>query len=116
VHELSVASAIVSTVRDALPGRTVEAVEVTVGAMSGVVPQALEFAWDVATTGTALAGSSLEIDLVPTTLYCVDCDAVVTPEIGFACPSCGALSGDIRSGRELEVRAARVRDDEVVDA
>jgi Zn finger protein HypA/HybF involved in hydrogenase expression len=76
----------------------------------------LEFAWDVATAGTALAGSSLVIEFVPTTLFCTDCDAVVTPDVGFACPDCGALSGDVRSGRELEVRAARVRDDEVVDA
>lgn len=110
MHELSVASAIVSTVRDAVAEGTVEAVEVSVGAMSGVVPTALEFAWDVATAGTPLQGSVLDITLVPTTLYCADCDLVVAPEIGFACPTCGALSGDIRSGRELEVRAARVRD------
>ena len=70
MHEVSVAAAIVSTVRDALPGRHVEAVDVTVGSLSGVVPQALEFAWDVATVGTQLEGSRLVIDLVPTTVFC----------------------------------------------
>lgn len=110
MHELSVANAIVSTVREVVTEGSVEAVEVTVGALSGVVPAALEFAWDVATVGTSLEGSALVVEHVATTLYCGDCDDVVAPLIGFACPACGALSGDIRSGRELEVRAARIRD------
>ena len=115
MHEVSVAAAIVSTVREALPGRTVEAVEVVVGALSGVVPQALEFAWEVVTADTPLQGALLVVDWVPTTVYCPECEATVTPEVGFLCPRCGGLSGDLRTGRELEVRSVRVRDDQVVD-
>lgn len=110
MHELSIAQAIVRTVADATGGATVESVDVTVGALSGVVPSALEFAWEVATAGTTLAGSRLVIDHVPTTVYCTRCADVVRPDVGFACPGCGQLSGDLRSGRELEVRSALVRD------
>lgn len=110
MHELSIAQAIVRTVVEAVGDASVEAVEVTVGALSGVVPSALEFSWEIATDATVLAGASLQIEYVPTTIYCVDCAALVRPEVGFVCPVCGALSGDLRSGRELEVRAARLRD------
>ncbi len=110
------AAAIVSTVHEALPGRDVEAVEVLIGSLSGVVPQALEFAWDVATEGTPLEGSRLIVDLVPTTVFCEPCQAVVIPEIGFLCPTCETLSGDLRTGREMEIRAARVKDERVVGA
>ncbi len=110
MHELSIAQAIVHTVVEAVGDVPVEAVEVTVGALSGVVPSALEFCWEIATDATTLAGSSLVIEYVPTTIFCGGCDALVRPEVGFVCPTCGGLSGDLRSGRELEVRAARLRD------
>ncbi len=110
MHELSIAQAIVRTVRDAVPDGGVEAVEVTVGALSGVEPSALEFCWDVATDGTPLAGAALLVVHVPTRIYCAPCRQVVVPHLGLACPRCGALSGDVRSGRELVVTSARLRD------
>jgi hydrogenase nickel incorporation protein HypA/HybF len=110
VHELSIAQAVVRTVLSAVGDAEVEAVHVTVGALSGVVPSALEFAWDVATAGTSLAGGVLEVTAVPTTIWCERCAAVVQPELGFACPACGDLSGDLRSGRELEVTSATLRE------
>ena len=109
MHEVSIAQSIVSAVVDAVGGEPVESVEVTVGALAGVVPVALEFAWDVATAGTSLEGAALLVDEVPTTVYCTECARVVAPELGFLCPTCGRLCGDVRSGRELEVRSARLR-------
>ena len=110
MHELSVAQAVVRTVIDAVGDASVESVEITVGALSGVVPAALEFCWDVATAGTPLEGSSLQITHVPATVYCPACDAVVQPETGLLCPGCDQPCPDLRSGRELQVEAARVLD------
>lgn len=118
MHELSIAQAVVRTVLAAVGDAQVEAVDLTVGALSGVVPSALEFAWEVAATGTPLEGAALVVTPVPTTVWCQRCAAVVAPELGFACPQCGDLSGDLRSGRELEVTSARLRaeQDEAVSA
>lgn len=110
MHEVSIAQAIVTAVREAVDGEQVDRVDVTVGAMSGVVASALEFAWEVATSGTPLAGSVLVVESVPTTVYCPTCAAVVEPPVGFMCPGCGELCGDVRSGRELEVRSAHLRE------
>lgn len=110
MHEVSIAAAIAAVVAEAVDGQPVERVDVTVGAMSGVVASALEFAWEVATAGTSLAGSVLVVESMPTTVFCPTCEAVVEPPVGFLCPGCGELCGDVRSGRELEVRSARLRE------
>jgi hydrogenase nickel incorporation protein HypA/HybF len=111
MHELSIAQAVVDTVRAAVGPREVESVHLTVGALAGVVPSALEFVWDIAASGTSLQGSALQITWVPASVWCARCDSVVAPEVGFLCPVCGELSGDVRTGRELEVTSARVRDE-----
>jgi hydrogenase nickel insertion protein HypA len=107
MHEVSIARAIVSAVVDAVGDQAVESVEVAVGALSGVAPVALEFVWDVTTSGTTLDGAALVVDRVPTTVFCRRCDRVVAPDLGFVCPTCGEISTDVRSGRELDVRRAR---------
>lgn len=110
MHELSIAQAVVDTVREAVGPREVVSVHLTVGALAGLVPSALEFVWDVAAAGTPLQGSTLLITWVPASVWCARCAGVVTPEVGFLCPSCGDLSGDLRTGRELEVTSVRVRE------
>jgi hydrogenase nickel incorporation protein HypA/HybF len=114
MHELSVAQAIVTIVHEAVPDASVERVDVVVGGLSGVVPSALEFVWEVATSGTRLAGARLCIEQVPTRIRCPACEEIVEPAVGFLCPQCGELSGDVRSGRELEVRSVTCRDAETL--
>ena len=76
-----------------------------VGALSGVVPAALEFAYDVAAAGTPLEGSTLVVTAVPVAVYCPGCDQVAAPAdpLLLRCPGCGAPSGDVRAGRELDL-------------
>jgi hydrogenase nickel incorporation protein HypA/HybF len=65
MHELSIAVSLVDTVCDALPNLgnvLVQSVKVRVGALSGVVPAALAFAFDVASAETAIAGSRLDVE------------------------------------------------------
>lgn len=109
MHELSIANAIVKTVIDALPTDTVETARITtvrvaIGALSGVVPQALEFAYDVAADGTPLADAALEIERTPVIVDCPACGHQELPGTSdFHCPSCRQLCGDVISGKELQV-------------
>jgi hydrogenase nickel incorporation protein HypA/HybF len=52
------------------------------------------------------------IEPVPVTVYCPACDE--TGELArayeFRCPSCGAPTGDVRSGKELEVASIVLAD------
>ncbi|HVT10815.1 MAG TPA: hydrogenase maturation nickel metallochaperone HypA [Fimbriimonadaceae bacterium] len=82
----------------------VKRLRLRVGAMAGVVPDALRFGFEVVTKGTLAEGALLEIDLVPVTCRCAAGCGVFTPSDAiFACPVCGRLSTDVVSGRELDV-------------
>ena len=83
----------------------VERVTLRVGAISGAEPEALRFAFEALSPGTIAEGAELEIQSVPARAYCAGCDGDFTIGGGFVfeCPVCRALSGDVRSGRELEL-------------
>ena len=80
-----------------------------VGAMSGVVPEALEFAFQALTEGTIAEGARLLIDKVPIVCYCKKCRLEFEPEpYSYVCPSCHEASIEIRRGRELEIVSIEV--------
>jgi hydrogenase nickel incorporation protein HypA/HybF len=80
-----------------------------VGALAGVVPEALEFAFDVVTRDTLADGAVLEVERVPVVCSCVDCAVEFVPDTEFFnCPRCGRPSADVRSGTELELTRLEV--------
>lgn len=106
MHELSVAHAVVSTVVAALPTpqSRVTQVRVRIGELSGIVPQALEFAYDVAAQGTALADAALVIERSPIVIDCPACGPQQLADArSFACPMCSVPCGNVVGGKELEV-------------
>lgn len=116
MHELSIAHSVVSTVREALPDRRVLGVQLKVGVLAGVVPEALIFAWDIATSGTPLAGSELRIEREPLAGRCLDCDARSAHERPppLACPECGGrvLPEDLAAARAMEVVSVEIDDED----
>lgn len=116
MHELSIATSLVEIAAEEaakLGAARVTAVHVRVGALSGVVADALRFSWEIATADTPIAGALLQIDEVPVTIYCDRCAAERTlPSAqGFRCPVCGELALQIRGGRDLALTALEVDDD-----
>jgi hydrogenase nickel incorporation protein HypA/HybF len=80
-----------------------------VGDLSGVVPEALSFAFDVVVKGTIAEGATLEIDAVPACCYCCHCQQEFQPiDIIYECPHCHELSWDIRQGKELELTSLEI--------
>ncbi|MEU9475913.1 hydrogenase maturation nickel metallochaperone HypA [Streptomyces sp. NPDC048191] len=108
MHELSIATAIVEQAEEiarADGADGVSSVTVRVGELAGVVPDALDFAFEVAREGTALAGARLVVEQVAAQAYCAPCAeefAVGMPPF-FWCPRCDRPSQELRSGRELEI-------------
>ncbi len=117
MHELSIAMGIVDAALDESQRRGVQvsAVHLRLGALSGVVKDALMFSWEVACQDTQLQGSQLIVDEVPVIVFCTQCHAErELPSVqSFACPVCGAATMDIRQGKELEVFAIEVQEEEV---
>jgi len=77
-----------------------------VGTLSGAVPAALEFAWEVVRRGTLAETARLEIETVPVVCWCAACQMEFAGADFFnECPGCHQVSGELRRGRELEIAA-----------
>jgi hydrogenase nickel incorporation protein HypA/HybF len=118
MHELSLVTSIVESVSETLnayPGARVLEVRLRVGALAAVVEDSLQFCYGIASAGTALEGSRLVVKLLPVVMHCAPCGQDVTLEgvQSFRCPQCGALSIDLRQGRELEIEAIEIDEVEV---
>lgn len=116
MHELSLAESLIEQVERAVEAAEadhVTALHLHIGALAGVDPDALRFAFDVAARGTRLDGASLDITLLPVVIHCPACDAgVVLPDIQhFRCPRCGTPSMDVRQGREVMIETVEVLDE-----
>ena len=104
MHELALCQAIVDTVERHADGRRVEQVDVRIGHFRQVVPDSLQFSWELLTEGTDLAGCRLVIDHVPAVIDCRACGTATTLEVPIlVCPSCGGSEVTLVSGEELLV-------------
>jgi hydrogenase nickel incorporation protein HypA/HybF len=114
MHELSIAMGIVDAALDESQRRGVQisAVHLRLGALSGVVKDALMFSYEVACQDTPLQGSQLIVEDVPVIVFCSQCQQErELPSVQlFACPECGAPTMDVRRGKELELFALEVRE------
>lgn len=112
MHEVSImAEAVRMAVESAQAAgaRRITGLRLRVGTLSGAVPEAMRFAWDVVRDDTIAAGARLEIESVPAAGWCATCQA----DFGCAdffneCPRCHNLSGELRRGRELEIAAVEI--------
>ena len=87
----------------------VHVIRLRIGALSGVVPDALEFAFEALAPGTAAENAKLAIEQVPARFWCAGCAREFQSDDMLAeCPGCHALSGDIRAGREMEVASLEI--------
>lgn len=114
MHELSIAMGIVEAAAEEAQKRGVKvsAVHLRLGALSGVVKDALLFSYEMACQDTPLAGSQLIVEDVPVAVFCPQCNErrVLESMQAFACPVCGAPTMNILQGKELEVYALEVQE------
>jgi len=107
VHELSLVASVFDVLEDKareLGASRVNAVVLKVGAMSGVVPDLLESAFETYKEGTLAGQARLEIIVVPVRLRCPDCGGdTVREDADFSCAACGSRRVEIVEGRELVV-------------
>ena len=113
MHELSVAASMIEMVTEEAErqgGARVLAVHLKLGRLSGVVKDALLFAWDVACEETPLEGSRLVIEESPVVVHCQVCrkDSAIGAGEWLSCPVCRAPT-DVVRGDELEVVAMEIQ-------
>jgi hydrogenase nickel incorporation protein HypA/HybF len=82
----------------------IHTIRLRVGALSGVVPEALEFAFEALKAGTMAAEATLTIERVEARALCPACRREFTLEDAvFPCPACGGWESELLQGRELDL-------------
>jgi hydrogenase nickel incorporation protein HypA/HybF len=103
MHELSMCGSIYEIVGRAAAGRPVAVIHLRVGQLRQVVPETLTYCWTLVSDQTELAGSQLEVDSVPVTLRCLDCDSSTTlaDELLLLCTQCDGIHVSVTTGEEF---------------
>ena len=112
MHELSIAMSIVELAEEEAQqrGARVNAVHLKLGALAGVVKEALLSSYEMACGDTPLEGSRLIIEEVPVKIFCPKCKEprqLHSIQL-FCCAECGSPSAEIIEGKELEVVALEI--------
>lgn len=108
MHELAITESIVAAVAEHVGDVRVMRVQVIIGKLSGVVPDAVRFCFDVCTEGTSLAGARLDVVEAEGRAQCRECGAEVTLHDIIALCACGSANLDVLSGQELKITEVEV--------
>ena len=119
MHETALTQKLINISCRALEGKgvtKVNSVTLCVGALSGVLYDAMEFAFDAMKQGTVLETADLDFEELPVTARCRDCAYEYNP-VGFPyiCPVCGGRYFEIIGGEEVYIKNIDcIGDDDVV--
>ncbi len=83
----------------------VQVVALRVGALCGAQPEALEWAWSLASADSVVDGARLVLERVAAAVWCTECAAEREIDEYFAlrCPVCDSPTANLVRGREFEV-------------
>ena len=112
MHELALAEGILDIVRAQAAAQKftrVKSIQLLVGGLSTVEPEALAFGFEVAARGTPAEGATLQFERPAGRAFCTACDREVpVSKRGDPCPECGAFRWVLMSGDELRVQSLEV--------
>ena len=112
MHELPVTMSILCIVLEqakAAQASKITQINLTIGELSGIVPDYIQLQFEFLSKDTIAAGASLSIHQPPTELRCRNCAAVFSPDgRDWACPNCSEEKIEIVSGRECYVDSMEV--------
>ena len=112
MHEFSIMQAALETAGEkahAAGATQIHRLKLRVGALSGVVPEALRFAFDALKNESLAAQAELVIEEVPAACWCADCvTEFAAADLQYECPRCHQPSGELRHGKEMELASLEI--------
>lgn len=109
MHELSIAQNIVEICEEQIKlnnKSTIYEVEIEIGELSGVIPEALKFALPEATKNTLAEKTKFIITVIPAIAVCNECKNEFAVQNYYSpCNKCNAFDYDIKQGKDLIVKS-----------
>ncbi|MEN6451334.1 MAG: hydrogenase maturation nickel metallochaperone HypA [Thermoguttaceae bacterium] len=115
MHELAIVEALIDQVKETLDrtgeqGRVMR-VDLSIGRLSGVSCQSLQFAFRLLAPGTAVEGAEIAIEEPKASCSCHACHASVEiDDLVAECPRCGSGDIVIDGGRDLILQSIEVEE------
>ncbi len=108
MHEASIILNVLDLARESCEKEgysKIDSITLKIGKASGIMLDALYFAFDAAKAETNASHAMLEVIDVPVGGHCNTCtrEFTVNKKYVFSCPLCGSDSFKITSGRELDI-------------
>lgn len=120
MHELAVTQNLLDlAVRHAesVGATRVTTLRLSIGRLSSIVDDSVQFYWDIISAGTLCAGARLEFARQPAALRCLQCDAVYQFDAEpIPCPHCGSERARIVGGEQFQLTSIDVEIDSPVVA
>jgi hydrogenase nickel incorporation protein HypA/HybF len=108
MHELAIAESVIDSVVERTQDRHVSTVRLRVGRLSGVVPSALTFCFELAASGTPLEGAQLVIEEQTGRARCRTCGEDFSLDDLILLCDCGSADVEVMAGRDLQVMSVEV--------
>jgi hydrogenase nickel incorporation protein HypA/HybF len=107
MHELGIAMNIVSMTSQRCRqenGTSIARIRLEIGALAMIQPDALRFAFEVASRGTEAEGAELELSVVPAHARCRACSQELTLDDPLERCTCGSIDLAWTSGQQMTVK------------
>ncbi len=115
MHELSIVEALIDQVGEELSragqrGRVLR-LELHIGRLSGVHPEAVRFAFGLLRSGTVVENAELAIEESKAVCQCHACNArSEIDDLVFECPRCDSPEITIEGGRDMVLQSIEIED------
>lgn len=107
MHELSITEGILKIAVEegkAHDARKITGINIKMGVMSDLLPECINYYFDIISKGTIAEGAVLNIEKIPLKISCSDCNAVSCIDMrNFRCPGCGSQNIKILHGNEFYI-------------
>ena len=112
MHELPVTENILSIALRHAEGagaKRITALYLTIGQLSSIVDDSIQFYWDIVSEGTPAQGARLHFKRIPARLACLDCGQEYAPDgRELACPACQGTKIKVVAGEEFFLESIEV--------
>jgi len=111
MHELAVTESILDiALRHAASdsGRRITDLYLSIGELSSIIDDSVQFYWDIVAQGTLAEGATLHFRRIEAEFKCLDCEHQYKPTGDMSCPACGSKQVRISAGEEMLVESLEV--------
>ena len=114
MHELAITQSILNIALSSAENagaKKINAIRITLGEMTGCVPQYIQEYFDIVSEGTAAHGARLEFNRIPAMAHCDECGCDTRLiRFRFRCERCGSQKLKLISGKEFLVDSIDIED------